>query len=324
MRNVRVWKLVAVAAAVALGIPGVSAKEAAPYSGIVVFGTSLSDSGNAFALRGGTDTPPDYELDPLLIPSAPFTRGGHHFSNGATWIEQFARSIGLAGTVRPAFASESSNATNYAVGGARAWDDGRNFNLSNQVTAFLGDVGGVAPSDALYVIEMGSSDIRDAIATYQTQGPGAAQAVLQAALTSIAGNIQRLYAAGARQFLVWLPPNVALTPALRTLAARNPAVTQLATFFSISFNTALKGVLTGLSPLGGIDFTVFDAFTLLNNIAADPAGYGLTNVTTACVMPGVEPFFCQQPDEYLFWDGIHPTRAGHEIAAQEAARVLAQ
>ena len=28
------------------------------YSGIVVFGTSLSDSGNAFALRGGANTPP--------------------------------------------------------------------------------------------------------------------------------------------------------------------------------------------------------------------------------------------------------------------------
>ena len=38
------------------------------YSGIVVFGTSLSDSGNAFALRGGANTPPDYLLNPLLAP----------------------------------------------------------------------------------------------------------------------------------------------------------------------------------------------------------------------------------------------------------------
>ena len=39
------------------------------FGSIVVFGTSLSDPGNAFALRGGTNTPPDYLLDPFLVPS---------------------------------------------------------------------------------------------------------------------------------------------------------------------------------------------------------------------------------------------------------------
>ena len=39
------------------------------FSGIVVFGTSLSDSGNAFALVGEAGTPPDYELGPFLIPT---------------------------------------------------------------------------------------------------------------------------------------------------------------------------------------------------------------------------------------------------------------
>jgi phospholipase/lecithinase/hemolysin len=29
-------------------------------------------------------------------------------------------------------------------------------------------------------------------------------------------------------------------------------------------------------------------------------------------------------DEYLFWDGIHPTRAAHALVALEAARVLGQ
>ncbi len=56
------------------------------YDGIVVFGTSLSDPGNAFALLGATNTPPDYLVDPLLVPAAPYARGGQHFSNGATWI----------------------------------------------------------------------------------------------------------------------------------------------------------------------------------------------------------------------------------------------
>jgi outer membrane lipase/esterase len=47
-------------------------------------------------------------------------------------------------------------------------------------------------------------------------------------------------------------------------------------------------------------------------------------VTTACVTPDVPPFTCGQPDEFLFWDGIHPTRAGHTLLANEAAVSLAR
>src|SRR5204862_5822095 len=103
-------------------IGGTSARATAQsrFSGIVVFGTSLSDPGNAFALTGDAGTPPDFTLSPLLIPSAPYAKGGHHFSNGATWIEQFAREAGLSDSVRPALLDP--NATNYAVGAARAYN----------------------------------------------------------------------------------------------------------------------------------------------------------------------------------------------------------
>ena len=263
-------------------------------------------------------------LDPLLVPSAPYARGGHHFSNGATWIEQLARSLGLAGSVRPAFASESPQATNYAVGGARAHDDGKNVNLSDQVQAFLADSGGVARSDALYVIEMGSNDIRDAIVAFRAGGFPAAQTVLQQALASIAQNIQVLSQAGAREFLVWLPPNVALTPAIRQLEHVTPGVAQLATGLTQAFNAGLSAALSQLSALLNINIERLDAHTLLNAIVADPQSYALNNVTEACVTPNLLPFFCENPGEYLFWDGIHPSHAVHAIVASSAALVFAR
>jgi phospholipase/lecithinase/hemolysin len=190
------------------------------------------------------------------------------------------------------------------------------------VQAFLSDAGGVAPSDALFVIEMGSNDIRDAIVAFQTGGFPAAQAVLQQALASISQNMQVLYGAGARQFLVWLPPNVALTPALRTLEHASPGVAQLATALSQAFNGGLGTVLTQLSVLPEITIQRLNAHALLNGIVADPQTYDLTNVTDACVNPNVAPFACDSPDEYLFWDGIHPTRAVHTIVATTAALLL--
>src|SRR5262245_37149922 len=100
------------------------------FQRIVVFGTSLSDPGNAFALLGQANTPPYDTLDPFLIPSAPYARGGHHFSNGATWIEQLARPLGFAGDVRSAFQGSGVRSSNYAVGGARARDEGINYDFS--------------------------------------------------------------------------------------------------------------------------------------------------------------------------------------------------
>lgn len=308
--------LIACAALVA-SAPG-PARAQPPYSGIVVFGTSLSDPGNAFALKGEVNTPPDYLLDPLLVPSAPYAKGGHHFTNGATWVEQFARSVGLAGSAQPAFRSGTPRATNFAVAAARAYDDGINVNLTAQVDAFLQSTGGTAPSTALYVIEMGGNDVRDALRAY----PGGHAAILQGALESIATNVIRLYSAGARQFLVWNVPNPAYTPALRALNLVNPNIAPLATFLTQTFNSGLGVLLAQLSATPEVTVAELNASGLLDAIVGDGAQYGLTNVTQACLTPSIAPFACTNPDEYLFWDGIHPTGTVHGIIAQYATSLL--
>jgi len=305
--------------ALALVTPAVRAQGA--YDGVVVFGTSLSDPGNAFELWGEAGTAPDYQLDPLLVPSAPYAKGGHHFTNGRTWIEQLAGSLGHAGSVRPAFRNGNAVATNFAVAAARARDDGRNLNLAAQVDAFLESTGGVAAPSALYVIEMGGNDIRDALVAY----PGGGHTlVLQQALAAIAVNVGRLYAAGARQFLIWRAPNPAVTPAIQYLNTVVPGTAQLVTGLTIAFNNGLNAVVGQWAPAPGIHIARLDAFALLNEVIASPGSFGLSNVTAACITPGTAPFHCAAPDEYLFWDGIHPTAAVHGIIAQRAAVALGQ
>ena len=282
-----------------------------------MFGTSLSDSGNAFALRGGNSVPPDYSVDPFLIPVAPYAKGGHHFSNGATWVEQFARPLGLAGSTRPALAS-SGKGTNYAVASARAYDDGINFNLSDQVDRFLQDFPAGAPSSALYVIEMGGNDLRDALVV--ASGGGNPAIIIGAALNAIAQNIQRLYLAGARDFLVWSAPDIGLTPAVRSIPGGPAGGGQL----TAHFNANLDAIVGQLSEgLPGIHFTRLDVYAKLNSLVAQPQLFGLRNVTNACITPNNPPFACRHPDEFLFWDGIHPTKAAHAIIAKEAAEALA-
>jgi phospholipase/lecithinase/hemolysin len=291
------------------------------FNRIVVFGTSFSDPGNAYALRGGTSAPPYDTLDPFLVPSDPYSvGGGHHFSNGETWIEQLARSLGLAESTRPAF-QPGTGATNYAVGGARAYEDGKNMNLSGQVNRFLSDFGGIAPSDALYVIEMGGNDIRDALATAAAGGDGGA--LIQKSLIAIEDNIVALHRAGARKFLVWNAPNIGLSPAVRILDRFVPGAAQQAELFAITFNDGLDSVLRSLKRLRKSEIVRFDLFRKVTEIIARSRAAGLNVVDATCVMPNIPPFECQTPDEFFFWDGIHPTRAVHAMVAVQVALTLA-
>jgi phospholipase/lecithinase/hemolysin len=54
----------------------------------------------------------------------------------------------------------------------------------------------------------------------------------------------------------------------------------------------------------------------------NPPAFGLREIASPCLTPNVPPFTCDSPDEYLFWDGIHPSSATHAIIADEAAAVL--
>jgi outer membrane lipase/esterase len=290
---------------------------AAPPAQVVVFGDSLSDPGNAFALLGGTNTPPDYSVNPLLIPDRPYAKGGHHFSNGDTWVEQLARTWRLAANANPAFRSDAAKALNFAIGGARAGATGGG-NLDIQVGAFLQRSGGLAPSDALYVIAIGGNDVRAA-----AEAPADAVAILQAAVQGIGTQVATLYAAGARKFLVWNSPDLGLTPALLALDQLQPGAAAGASFLSQTFNFFLAGALADADTLPAIAITRFDAFTTVHEIVAQAQELGLANVTSACITPLTAPFHCKNPDEYLFWDGIHPTRAGHAIIAHEVAEALA-
>lgn len=286
-----------------------------------VFGDSLSDPGNLFALTKMNNVPPSYDVDAQLVPDSQYAMGGHHMSNGPTWIEDLAKSLGIARSAAPAWRAGASPAANYAVAAARAYDaPWQQIDLPEQVSRFLGDLSGQsAPSDALYVIEFGGNDIRDALFS---QDPS----ILDASLTSIYTEISRLYyQAGARKFLVVNVPSIGLLPSVRLL---NPALAGLggpADTATIQYNLGLAGTVGLLrNDLSDVQILEFDLYALIKEIYLHKEDFGLTNVEDACITPDVAPYKCADPDEYAFWDGIHPTKAVHAIIAQRAAQMLAQ
>lgn len=301
------------------------------FNKFVVFGTSLSDPGNFFSETKDVNVPPNYDLDPVSgAPNAPYAVGGGHMTNGATWIEQTALPLGVANSVLPALRGNNPKAMNYAFDGTRAAASilhSRSL-FSDQVDQFLDDVGfdpvtnpHPAPSDALYVIEIGSNDVRDAVFAFLFLGnvPLALQIISDAG-SAIGTEVQRLYNAGARNFLYVNAPPVLLAPALNTIPLPQPAVDFINFNLIGNLNAQLDGIFGGLPGVAQV--RKLDLFALTHAVVGAPGTFGLTNATDACITPLEAPFICQVPDNYLFWDVAHPTKAGHAIIADEAAWVL--
>jgi len=303
-----------------VGLLALLASQASPAAAgapqrFVVFGDSLSDPGNAFVLVRDVEVPPFDNL----IPDAPYARGALHFSDGATWVEQLSILDHALPSTGPALLNPAMF-SNYAVGGARARHAGF-FDLSTQVGLFVNDFSGQTPTEALYVVFVGGNDVRDALAALARDPTFATSlGILNAALTAIRDNLLTLRAAGASSFFVVNAPDVGLAPAVRLLGS---AAQGAATFLAAQFNAGLEAILNGLESGSGLNIVRFDVFRVLNEIVATPGAFGLTNVTQPCIAvnANAQPF-CANPGTFLFWDGIHPTVAGHRILAERARAAL--
>jgi len=125
-------------------------------------------------------------------------------------------------------------------------------------------------------------------------------------------------------------PDFSRTPAVIGIAANLPYPYNLYMLNAVSaasagYNAILEGYLVYLETvaLPDIEITRMDTFSILNEVIADPGSADLEIVDEACVIPGTQGgALCANPGRYLFWDGIHPTGAGHKYLGQQAAALL--
>jgi phospholipase/lecithinase/hemolysin len=291
---------------------------AAAYTSIFAFGDSLSDAGNLFSESGGR------------IPLKPYVDG--HFSNGPTWVEDLSQMLGL-GPMKPFLTS--TDGTNYAFGGAQTGTTDINppnpsspihIDFPDQVNAY--DLLNPVPvKGALYTLDIGANDIMNALAEFvggEISLPEVRTVVSQAEINTI-DSVGTLFGLGARSLLFYEVPNLGLTPRFDGTALQS-----LASGLAESFNVAVLKGLAGLKSDGLKVFTL-DTYDLLGEIKKDPSGFGFMNVTDPCWTGGfTDPnsgALCSpnldDQNQFLFWDEVHPTAAGHLLAAEFAVDALA-
>lgn len=205
---------------------------------------------------------------------------------------------------------------------------------------FLQDYQDKIDPEALYVIQFGGNDIRDAIERFfQVIGSNPddpnifneasqeAGLIIQAAVTANIELIVKLHnnGNGARHFLVVNAPNLGLTPAIQGLGSQAAFI---ANIISGSYNDGLDIGVGAVTSLPGISTNYLDLFSLLTSIVEDPRSFGIKNAQSPCLTytPAADGSlkaysYCRKPNKYLFWDGIHPTAKIHKIVGETAESI---
>jgi outer membrane lipase/esterase len=300
------------ASAIAATLLFSSAAIATDFSKVVVFGDSLSDSGNLSQVLPGPSIQP-----PLRFTTNP----------GTVAIENVANALG--NTLSPSL----SGGTDYAWGGAGVNNNspgtpGAVPTLTAQVNAYLG--AGSADQHALYSIWGGANDIfyHATLAGGGLETSAQAQGGIAAAAQQEIKLIGQLQAAGVKNILVFNLPDIGLTP---SAAAQGPAAAASLTGLSLIFNNQLN---SGLGQLG-TGIIPINAYGLLSEVIASPQAYGFSNATTAaCGITsssvrcgpqgsGLPYTYAAGTDQsYVFADGVHPTTGAHAMLGQYVVSVI--
>ena len=288
------------------------------FSQIVLFGDSLSDTGN---FRDRTDEESEGVVD---YPSHTFNYSNGRFTNdnqtdppsalyAGVWHEQLAQTF----LSIPPAAYSLGGGTNYAFGGATTVN-GAHEELAvetpfGDVTITVDDMGKqmddylaahTVDPNALYIVWGGGNDLRNDDSAANVTATAARATAL----------VSRLVNAGAQNIMV---PNV---PPLGDIPRYldDPAKVLSSNTAAANYRLELKADLAAL--VGNFACTGHHAHDLFPDIWAntlrlfsDPSRYGLINT-----IGSAQDDNNVNPDQFAFWDDVHPTTAGHHLIAQAA------
>ena len=273
-----------------------------PYSNLVVFGDSLSDTGNVFNATEG------------LIPPPPYAEG--RFSNGDLIVDAVTESLEL-----PDSEPFSEGGSNYAFAGAQTGEGSAEFglldlpetfdvpNIGQQVDLYLSSQ---TPTETdLFYVYGGGNDFIDPLLR------GEALPTSEEIVGNITNNISELAEAGAQTFIVPNLPTLGEVP----LFNEQPEATAILNNATEDFNQLLDTELDAIASELDVNIIEPDINSIATEIQNSPADFGLTNTTDAVFDPN-NLSASGNPEEFFYWDTVHPTATATNIIAQEVIDIL--
>ncbi len=244
---------------------------------LVVFGDSLSDTGNLFLA-----------LDQTFPPSPPYFQG--RFSNGPLIPEFLAERLGL-----PPITPALLGGTNYAFAGAQTGPGVQASGVPNvgaQIEAYLG-VSSPQPGDVFYIFA-GANDF-----LFAQQDP-------LTVVDNLTDHLSQLAEAGAEQFIVPAFPDMGQVPAVQ-----GSPESDLLTGAVFQANQLLDTRLNEFSEQFGVEIVRLDFAAGFTTILEMGGQFGFVNSTDGALDP-LTGEVVADPDTYVFWDQTHPSARTNE------------
>jgi outer membrane lipase/esterase len=245
---------------------GVTQAQATSFNNVVIFGDSLSDGGNISLANTSGTTQFRFTTNP-----------------GQTAAELVAEGVGT--TTSPSILG----GTNFAWGGAGVVTSldptvpTLQYQLMNQ---YLAATGGVADPNTLYQVWGGANDIFGLVEAQVPQNQLIAGTTTAA--TTELSLLSSLQQAGAKYVVVYNLPNMGLTPSALEAGVVNAAgLTQLAQLYNYNLSNGLDSL-----SASGLNIVPVNVYGLLNEVVANPAAYGFSNVTNEACGVGSSSVAC--------------------------------
>jgi phospholipase/lecithinase/hemolysin len=189
---------------------------------------------------------------------------------------------------------------------------------------------GALPGDGLYAVWGGGNDLRALGAEFgaglfspdelvRAQSAAALQSGILASINNITTTLGTLASAGARDFLILNLPDLGLTPSARFFETVAPGTREVLTGLSGLFNQRLGDLVAGANTTPGFTLTLLDVFGLSRAAVDNPAAG--VNAFEACTSQNSFAG-CSDPENFVYWDGVHPTTATHAVIAGAAFEAL--
>lgn len=270
------------------------------YSELIVFGDSLSDTGN---------------LASATI-NFPWPYYDNRVSDGLLAVDVLASAYGLLAEPSLHLVS-SSGGGNFAVDGANASGiDAQDLQI--QLQSHLGRHAGQIVKDALYVVMVGGNDIREA---RNNDSEVAAHSIVDGAVAEINTTLSILLQLGATKILVVNAPDIGRIPETLQKSQQDPGIKARSTALANRFNTRLGPIIRSLRSQYGAAIVEFDLFTHFNQILDNSRTYDFTNNDEGCFDPNNYSFhsdclYGQEFDRFVFFDSLHPTAKTHELIGE--------
>lgn len=277
------------------------------YSSITVFGDSLSDPGNIPRFFG------------LNLPPPPYFQ--NQFSNGSIYAKYLDGLFDI-----------SVPLNDYAIGGAYSGTQNvgglpgnplvglPNAGVDGEISLYLSGNPHPTAHD-LFIVWAGANDYFGFLsATPPPAGATPAQLTslflapngpVTNAITNIVADVKRLAAAGVKNFVVPNLPNLGATPNY----GASPATSVPATLLASLHDQALPQALSQLQQQFNVNITIVDIGTVFADVTRNPAKYGIdpNHISDQCIL---SPACVAQHQNYLFWDGVHPTGLVQQILSE--------